>query len=135
MANDLLPAARSAFARGEISWTGDDFLAILLDSATYDDTWQYRDDLTAAELATAALAGTVVRDGGICDADDTTVTGLGIGDTARALVIVRDTGSGATSEVVYFADQNDDTTPISVVGDGSAVVLRWSDSATAVFQL
>jgi hypothetical protein len=135
MANDLFPLARSAFARGELDWEGDNFTALLLDAADWNAGYEFQTDLVATTVASAALAGKTVLTGGVCDADNTTVTGLAGGETALAIVIIQDTGTPATSRVVYYADTNDDTTPISLAGDGSAVVLNWSAAASRVFRL
>lgn len=133
--NDLYPKARSAFARGEINWEGDDFLLLALQGATYDETAEFADELDGTTVDSAAMAGMAVLEGGVCDADNTTLTGVAVGETVEALVVVKDTGSLATSPVVAWIDTNDDTTPISVEGDGSAITINWSEAANRVFRL
>jgi hypothetical protein len=135
MGNQLLPAARSAFARGELDWEGDNFTLLLQSGSTLDTTWEFQTDLDGTTVASAAMAGKTVLDDGICDADDTVVTGLALGETATAVVIIQDTGTPGTSRVIAWMDTSDDTTPISDAGDGSAIVVSWSAAASRVFRL
>lgn len=133
--NRLYPLGRSAFLRGEIDWESDTFTLALLDgSYTYDDAHEFADDLTGV-VATHTLTGTTVLPDGIADADDSSVTGVALGESVERLAIYKNTGTPGTSRLIYFADENDDTTAINYEGDGSAVVLIWSTSATRVFRI
>lgn len=135
MANALYPLGRSAFLRAEIDWVGDDVTVALLDgSYTYDPAHDFASDLTGV-LATAALTGKAVLADGIADADDVSVSGVGLGDTVERVVFYKDTGTAATSALIYYADENDDTTAISRPGDGGAIVLMFSNSSTRCFRI
>lgn len=135
MANQLYEKGRSAFLRGEIDWESDTIKVALLDGTyTRDASDEFASDLTGV-LATATLAGCTVLDDGIADADDAVVSGVLLGDTVERVVFYKDTGSAGTSPLIYYADENDDTTPISRDGDGGAITLVFSNSATRCFRI
>ena len=135
MANQLYETGRSAFLRGEIDWQGDDMVVALLDGTyTRSSSDEFAADLTGV-LATAPLTGCTVLADGVADADDVSVSGVSLGETVERIVIYKDTGSAATSPLIWYADENDDTTTISRAGDGSAITLVWSAAPTRVFRI
>lgn len=136
MANFLYALGRSAFLRGEIDWESDTITVALLDSTyTADaDVDEFADDLTGV-LATATLANCVVLPDGIADADDVSVAGVGIGEVVERVVFYKNTGVAATSRLIYYADENDDTTAIYREGDGGNIVLMFSNAATRCFRM
>lgn len=138
MTNSLYPLGRSAFARGEVDWVGDDFRAYALDADfVYDEGHEFLSDTLYATtgLDHVDLAGTQVLPGGVCDADDTSLAAVANGETIRHLVIVRWTTDPATSALLYHADSNRDGTPMARLSDGSSIPLRWSDQPSRVFRL
>lgn len=138
MANQLFPTGRRRWLRGEIAWTsgGDDFVLVLLDASyTFSDAHEFADDLTGVLGDPATLTGVADLEDGVADADDVSVTGVDLGDTATQLAIYKDTGSPATSPLLYFADDNDDTTPIGRVGDGGAISIVWSNGPDRLFRI
>lgn len=139
MSNTLYPSARSSFCKGEIDWEdgGTDFTVYLLDSSyTYDSGDEFVSAISGSILGTPqVLTGNTVLDDGICDSDDLNYPGVSIGETVVAIVIAIDTGSTATSPLIYFADTNNDTTPINRAGDGSVIPLVWAASTNRVFKI
>lgn len=121
----------------ELDWTTGTWKAVLLDDTyIYDDAHDFADDLTGVIDSAKTLTGQTVLTNGVCDASDVTpgVT-VGIGTTGVSLVIYVDTGMPSTSPLVYFADTNEDSTPIEVIGDGTARPIIWSNGPTRIFQL
>lgn len=138
MSNTLYPSALDAFAEGEIDWEDGaaDFTVYLLDdSYTYNAAHNFLDDVTGILGTPQVLTGRTVLTGGVCDADDLNYPDVSIGETVRAVLIAVDTGTPATSPLVYFADVNNDTTPISYAGNGASIPLVWSAASARVFRL
>jgi hypothetical protein len=104
---------------------------ILIDVAdyTYSAAHDFLDDVAAAArvATTANLAGKSVTDG-IFDAADSVFTAV-VGDPCEALIIYRDTGVEATSELVAYIDG------ISVTPNGNDIDLIWSNGANKIFKI
>lgn len=135
--NGLYPSARSAFLAGLIDWSdaGDDYVVALLgDGYTYDAAHDFASDL-ADVIDDAPVVGRTILVDGVADADDVTTMTVPEGQTVKGIAIYRDTGTPSTSRLIYFADENDDGSPIDRAGDGSAVPVLWSSSADRVFRL
>lgn len=135
MANVLYEKGRAAILRGEIDWEDDTIkVALLSSSYTRASSDEFLSDL-AGVLASATLTNCAVLDDGIADADDVAVSGVGVGQIVERVVVYKDTGSAATSPLIAYMDENDDTTAIYREGDGGAITLMFSNSATRVFRL
>jgi hypothetical protein len=136
MANVQYPLGRSAVLRGEVDWESDTFKVALLDNGyTWNAAHEFLTDLAGAVLAEATLTGCTVLPDGIADADDSSVSGLNAPDVATSVVIYKDTGVPGTSRLIAYLNENDDTTLINRVGDGTPVAIAWSASATRVFRI
>lgn len=134
--NTLYPTGRTAILAGDIDWDADDFVLYLLsDTYTYDAAHQYGDELTGVLGTPQPLTGCTVVNDGIADADDLTYPDVEIGDTVTRMVILKDTGSLATSPLIYYADTNNDTTPMSRPGNGAGIPIVWSGSANRIFKI
>lgn len=136
MSNTLYPSALDAFANGDIDWNdpGTTFKVYLLDSSySYSAAHDFLNDVTGILGTPQALTGRTILSGGVCDADDVSYPDVNIGETVARIVIAIDTGTPSTSRLIYFADSNNDTTPIARAGDGSAIPLVWTGSG--VFRL
>lgn len=110
----LYPTGVQAFTEGDVDWVGDNIVVLYLsDSATQDTADQFIADIVADELAIAreSLAGkTSVIDGPnsrvVLSANNYTILGVNAG-TIGALVLAKNTGSDATSELITFLDVTD----------------------------
>lgn len=138
MSNTLYPAALDAFANGDIDWNDGSttFKVYLLDdSYTYNAAHDFFNDVTGVLGTPQTLTGRTILTGGICDADDVSYPGVEIGETVSAVLIAIDTGTAGTSRLIYFADTNNDTTPIARAGNGADIPLVWSSAPSRVFRL
>lgn len=138
MANALFPLGRRKFLLGQIDWEGDTFKVVALGATINEvtrETMEFASELSGALGTATTLTGTTALADGVADADDVSYPDVGIGDTVLALVIFKDTGVAATSPLIYYADENDDTTAISRSGDGANISILWSSTADRVFRL
>lgn len=126
MPNAGYDSARRGFAAGELDWDAQAFtLGVYGSDLVFDVTNDTLSDITATALDTATVTGKAVTTTGLMTGDPTTVT-VGIGDTARAYLLYRDTGDPATSVLIYFWDTNSDESAINRAGDGNPYSIPWS---------
>lgn len=131
MANRTNPNAREAFAEKLIDWTSDDIKIIALTSG-----YVY----SAAHVFVSSLAGNIVARsanltgktdvGGWVKSDAALFAAL-TGSAVATLYIVQDTGSDATSRLLYFIDTAGNL-PTNPIGDDVTVQM---DPSTGWFQV
>lgn len=134
MANQLWDGARQAWADGQISWTADNFKVALVDAYTFNPAHEFFSDLTSVVATSENLTGKT-NVGGVLDAADIVVLGLIGGETARKVVIYKDTGFPATSRLILFYDTRASGDLVNVIGDGGTVSIRWSNGANRILKL
>lgn len=136
MANALYKSGESAFARGDIDWVNDTIVAVLVDTTEYTvdiNNHDYLDDVpAAARRASAELTGKTVASGGVCDADDVTFASVAAGDACQAVLLYRNSGSEASSQLIAWFDTMTGL-PVTPVGDD--IVAQWSNGDNKVFRL
>jgi hypothetical protein len=133
--NTIYPLAREKFLTGAFDWSSDDIKVVLLDNTyTYSAAHEFLTDLTGVVATSGNLTGKTTT-GGVADADDLTFPALVAGDTIVSVVIYRDTGLAATSDLITFMGTSASGVAISRITDGNDVVLRWSNAATRIFRL
>lgn len=107
MTNAIYDTGRNAHLRGEIAWLTDAFRFVLVDAADYTlslGTHQYLSDIpVAARVATTAALTGKTAVAGVADANDPVFAGA-TGDQAEALVLYKDTGNAATSQLIAWID-------------------------------
>lgn len=135
MANNLYTKARQGFLSGDISWTSHTIRAVLVDSAQYTvniASHQYLSDIPAgARVATSsALTGKTATDG-YAGADSTTLPAV-TGASAEAIVLYKDTGSAATSNLIAYIDTNPG---LPIVPNGGDVNLYWATTGNKIFRI
>lgn len=135
--NQVYPITISAFGVGDLDWVADTFKARLLDA---DYTFSAAHDFLADVPAGARLGSPVALSGktttaGSFHASDLTFTSVAAGGTVRALLVYRDTGVEATSQLVTYTDTRADTVPISVPTNGGDILWRWPIASGRVFKL
>lgn len=135
MSNALYPKYKEALITGSsnISLSAGTVKVLLIDSAdyTYSASHQFLSDVAGAAIVatSSALTGKTVTNG-LFDADDTSFSSVS-GDVSEALIYYIDTGSSATSRLVYFEDTG--VTGLAVTPNGSNITL--THNASGIFQL
>lgn len=121
--------------QGTLSWSGN-IKVVLLDTTLYTvdiANHDFLDDIpVGARVSTSPnLTGVTVLTDGVMDADDVTFSSV-TGATIQALVAYHDTGTAATSELFFYFDT---ISGFPIVPAGTNVVLTWSNSSSAIWQL
>lgn len=134
MANAIYPKYKEALLDGlsNIDIKDGTVKVTLVDLAdyTYSAAHDFIDDVpSGARVATATLSGKTVTSGTF-DADDATFTSV-TGDQSEALVFWIDTGTEATSRLVYFCDTG--VTGLPVTPNGGNISLAFN--ASGIFSL
>lgn len=133
MANALYDTGRNAFLTGDIDWEADTIKVVLVDAADYTvdlAAHDFLDDIPAgARVATATLANTSSDGTGVADADDAVFSTVS-GDQSEALVIYKDTGVEATSQLIAYIDT---ATGLPITPGGGNVTVQWN--ASGIFKL
>ena len=134
MANALDDSGRNAFLTGDMDWVADTIKVVLVDAADYTvnlSTHDFLDDVAAgARVATATLASKTAT-AGVADAADTTFPTVS-GDVSEALVIYKDSGVEATSQLIAYIDT---ATGLAVTPNGGDIVVQWDSGANKIFKL
>lgn len=132
MANALYDSGRNAFLVGSINWTTDTIKAVLVDAADYTvdlATHDFLDDVpVAARVATVTLSGKTAV-GGVADAADATFLAV-TGDESEAVVLYKDTGVEATSQLIAYIDT---ALGLPIIPSGVDILVRWD--AQGIFKL
>lgn len=134
MANTLFPLWKQTLLASLLAGTVKAQL-VDLGAYTYSASHKFLSSIpVAARYGTPAtlLNKTIVN--GVFDADDTLFTsvpaGSGTADKEEAIVIFRDTGDPATSDLVCFIDN---AAGLPVTPDGGNIVVAWA--AAGIFAL
>jgi len=134
MANVLYDPGRDAFLNGDIDFTNDTIRVYLVDTADYafSASHQYLSQVAAAgRVANAVLAGKTTS-AGVADASDTVLSSVS-GDQCEALILVRDTGSDATSLLIGYIDTA--AAGLPVTPNGGDITITWDNGANKIFKL
>jgi len=127
MANALYPKYKEALLTAGVNLTTANIKVALVDTGTYTYS-------AAHQFMSSAAAGTVARSGnlanktvvsGVFDADNITITGVS-GSTVEAVIIFRDTGVDATSELLAYYDAG--ITGIVLTPNGGDVLVTFNVS-------
>ena len=133
MANRLYDLGRESFLKGEISWSGDNIKACLVDSASYTpDTAadQFLDDLSGVVATSGNLASKTTTDG-VADAADVTFSSV-TGNQSEFIVVYQDTGTPSTSRLIALVDT---ATGLPVTPNGGDIVVQWDSASNKIFKL
>jgi hypothetical protein len=135
MANALYDTGRAAFLNGDIDWTNDDIKCVLVDTGAYTPNMATDDFLadiaSGARIATSANLSGKTSTAGVADANDVTFTAVS-GVSVEALVIYKDTGSAATSQLIAYIDT---ATGLPVTPNGGDITVVWDNGANRIFRL
>ena len=133
MANRLYDLGRESFLKGEISWSGDNIKAVLVDSASYTpDTAvdQFFDDISGVVATSGNLASKTTTDG-VADAADVTFSSV-TGNQSEFIVVYQDTGTPSTSRLIALVDT---ATGLPVTPNGGDITVQWDTGANKIFKL
>lgn len=139
MANALFDNARELFLTAGLDWTAGTIKACLVDTGTYTvnlSAHNYLGDGVSAAIVggangrSANLASRTATDGAADAADVTfsTITGVSI----EAIVLYRDTGVDATSELIAYIDT---ATGLPITPNGGDIIVTWDNGANKIFKL
>lgn len=136
MASGVYSTACKAFMDGDIDLLADTIKAVLVDAADYVvnlTTHDFLDDVAAGSRATngtgtlASKTTTVSTNVITFDAADLTLTSVS-GDQSEAVVIYKDSGVEATSQLIAYLELSSAVTP-----NGGNITLAWSASGLFTF--
>jgi hypothetical protein len=132
MANAFYSSFLAGALKGEIDLLTDDIKVTIVDTADY--TFAATDDFYSAIPAAARvgesgnLANKSVSDAtpSVFDADDITINSV-TGDTSEAVVVWKDTGVEATSQLIAYFD-TDGGGAIEIIPNGGNITIQWNAS-------
>lgn len=132
MASALYDKGREAFLLGDIDWVTDDIKAIAIDASDYTvdfATHEFLDDIPgAARVSTSPDLTTKTATAGVADCDDITFAAV-TGDSIEAVVIYKDTGIEATSNLIAYIEAG------PVTPNGTDLTFTVSEGANKLFKL
>jgi hypothetical protein len=135
MANVLYDTGRNAHLTAGVSWLTDTIKAVLVDLADYTpsfSTQQFLSDIPAgARVATTAAFTSKTAVAGVADAADPVFPGA-TGDQSEAIVIYKDTGTPATSQLIAFIDS---ATGLPVTPNSGDINLIFDNGANRIYRL
>lgn len=143
MANALYDIGRAGFLAGDIDWDGQNIKLGLIDNADYTVNLATHDffndvaaDLTPSGGADAlvAISGNFAgktTTAGVADADDITLSTV-TGDVSESIVIFRDSGAVATSNLIAYEDT---ATGLPVTPNGGDITVQFDSGANRIFKL
>lgn len=132
MASGTYDAARKAFLDGDIDLLVDTIKAVLLDS---DYTHNYSTDDFLNDVAGTGIVGTAQTlaskstTGGVFDAADVTFTAVTNATAVSAVLIYKDTGSSATSNLIARLEFS------PVTPNGGDITVSWDNGTNKIFKV
>ena len=130
MASTLYPKFKEALLNADLDVMADNIKVVLVDSAdyTYSASHQFLSDVAVGgRVATSANLASKTATNGVFDAADITFTGV-TGDPSEALVIYKDTGTAATSNLICYIDTVSGPAALSVTPNSGDITISWSPS-------
>lgn len=132
MANALYPKYKEALLGAGLDLTTLNIKVALVDTGlyTYNAAHQFMSSVAAGVVARSPNLASKTVVGGVFDAADVTLPAVA-GVTVEALVLYRDTGVDATSELIAYLDTG--IGGIVLTPNGGDVVITWN--ASGIFAL
>jgi hypothetical protein len=137
MANVLFDLGRQVFLGGgtRIDMSADTIKLVFVDEGTdtpIPSTDQFLSDISAgARIAISPAFTTKTVTNGIFDADDVTTTAVS-GASVESIVIYKDTGNAATSNLVAYINS---ATGLPFTPSGGDVTVSWDNGSNKIFKL
>lgn len=138
MANAIYPKAKEVLLQGSINMSSDTIKAVLVNTSTdytYSSTHQYLSSVTTYSGVTAQTLGTKTFTNGVFDAADITFTAVAVSGSkaVNAIIIYKDTGSAATSNLIAYLDTS--YTNLPVTPNGGDITITWDNGTNKIFAL
>lgn len=137
MANALYDFGRQGYLGGppQLNWLTDDVRAVLINTGLYTvnlTTDQYLAIIpVGARLSTSSTLTSKTVLAGVADADDCTFVAV-VGPACEAVVLYKNTGVDATSQLIAYIDT---ATGLPFVPSGGNVAIQWDDGPAKIFKL
>lgn len=135
MANALYDKSRQKFLEGGIAWLTDSIVPVLVDTGAYTPnlaTHEFLSDVpSGARIKTGAPLTGKTSTAGVADADDLTLSSVS-GPTCEALVLIKDTGSPATSPLIAYIDT---ASGLPATPTGGNILVQWDNGSLKIFKL
>jgi hypothetical protein len=134
MANALYGLGKQKLLTAAIDLSGATIKAALVKN-TYSvnlATHEFLSDLGANVLNTSQTLASKTETLGVFDAADVTYTAVTTGDTALAVVLYKDTGTGSTSPLIAYIDT---ITGFPLATNGGDITIQWDNGSNKIFAL
>lgn len=139
MANALFDNARELFLTAGLDWTTGTIKACLVDTGVYTvnlSAHEFMGDGVSAGIVGGANGrssnlSTRTAAAGAADADNVTFQTIS-GNSIEAIVIYRDTGDDATSELIAYIDT---ATGLPITPNGGDIIVTWDNGSNRIFKL
>lgn len=135
MADYLYDKGREKFLTGAIAIASDTIKILLVDGASYTPvqaTDEFLSDITAGmRVATSSALASKTTTAGVFDAADVTLTSVS-GAQSEMLVLIKDTGSAATSPLIAKMDSY---TGLPVTPNGGNITIAFPSDSNKIFKL
>ena len=135
MANALYPKAKESLLSGDLDLPSDTIKAQLIDTGnyTYSTAHDFFDDVgSSAKIGTAGTLGSKPVTSGVFDAADITYSSV-TGATVEAIIIYKDTGNAATSNLIAYIDTASSGLPVTP--NGGDITVTWDSGGNKIFAL
>lgn len=131
MASALYPIGKKALLDAGINLDTDTIKAALLDTGTvaYNTAHDFYNDVSAGVIGTPQTIANTTTTSGTFDGDNVTYTAV-TGATVEAIVIYKDTGNAATSNLIAFIDTG---TGLPVTPNGGDITVSFH--ASGIFSI
>jgi hypothetical protein len=143
VANKAYPKGKKHLVT-DVNLETDSFKVVLIDTGAYsfDESHEFLSSIASgARVAVSpTLTNTTVtlvvdpgEDYMVWDADDTVFSAVpATQPTAEAYAVYKDTGSAATSSLLFFIDRDAANNPISIIPNGGDLNLAFPDGITRI---
>ena len=134
MANALYGKGKEKLLTAAIDLSSDTIKAALVSSAYSQNlsTDEFYSTISAYVLGTPQTLGTKTTTLGVFDAADINFVAVAAGDTAKAVVLYKDTGLASSSPLLAFIDT---ITGFPLATNGGDIGIAWDGGANKIFAL
>lgn len=134
MANALYDTGRDAFLNGDIDFSADTINMALVSSSytpnlSSHDFWN---DVSANVIGTPQILASKSTTAGIADCGDITFSAVAGGSTVAYIILYKDSGSDATSQLIACYDT---ATGLPIITSGADITIRIDTGANKLFRL
>jgi len=135
VANAMYPTFKELLiGTGGVNLDTDTIKVALVDTGTYtySAAHDFYNDVSAGVVGTPQTIANTTIASGVFDGDNVTFTSV-TGNSVEALVIYKDTGNAATSNLVMYIDTG--VTGLPVTPNGGNITITWDNGANKIFAL